>query len=198
MSKVKDMTNEVYNNLLVLRFSHVKNKNAHWICLCNLCGSETIVSRPNLRSGNTQDCGCQRSEKISKSVSTHKMSNSPTYSTWCKVLHRIKKGSKHSPIYGSIGIDPRWLKFENFLQDMGERPKGKTIDRIDNSKGYFKWNCRWATHKEQCRNKSTNVLLTYKGKTMCMTDWANHLGLHRTTIARRLKKNLPIDKVLSV
>lgn len=96
-----------------------------------------------------------------------------------------------------IDIENRWVEsFENFLADMGERPKGKTLDRIDNTKGYFKDNCRWATQSEQNRNKSTNVILTYQGKTMCAIDWAKEIGIHRDTIRKRLKRNLPIEQVL--
>lgn len=197
MGKTKDMSGEIYNNLTVLRFSRVKNSNSHWICRCELCGSETEVSRPNLRSGNTQDCGCTRSEKISKSITTHGESRTPTWNTWFRMNQRMKLGDKHSKIYGNIDIDQRWVdSYEEFLSDMGERPKGKTIDRIDNSKGYYKENCRWATQAEQNRNRSTNVLLTFNGKTMCAIDWAKEIGIHRDTIRRRLKRGLPIEKVL--
>jgi len=196
MGKVKDMTGDQYNSLVVLRFSRNKNNNSHWICSCLLCGNETEVSRPNLRSGNTKDCGCQKSKKIKDAVTTHGYSRNPTWSTWSKMRKRIKDGAKHSPVYGNIDIDPRWNDFEVFLKDMGERPNGKTLDRIDNTKGYWKHNCRWATQAEQNRNRSSNVILTYDGKTMCATDWANEIGIHRDTIRRRLKRGLPIEKVL--
>lgn len=197
MGKVKDMTGEQYNNLIVLRFSNIKNNNSYWVCQCKLCGSETEVSRPNLRSGNTKDCGCQRVEKIKKAVTTHGQSKSPTWSTWSKMNRRIRQGVKHHSTYEKMYIDPRWVdSFEAFLSDMGERPKGKTIDRIDNSKGYYKENCKWSTQAEQNRNRSSNVMLTYNGKTMCAVDWAKEIGIHRDTIRRRLKKGLPLEKVL--
>jgi hypothetical protein len=196
MGKVKDMSGEKYNHLTVLRFSEIKNNNSHWICKCNLCGNETEVSRPNLRSGNTKDCGCRKSEKIKEAVSTHKQSKTPTWNTWSKMRSRIKMGSKHSSIYGKIDIDPRWNDFEVFLKDMGERPNGKTLDRIDNTKGYLKENCRWATQAEQNRNRTTNVMLTFRGKTMCAADWAKEIGIHRDTIRRRLKRGLSVEEVL--
>lgn len=193
---MKDISGEKYNNLTVLRFNQVKNTNSHWICRCELCGNETEVSRPNLRSGNTKDCGCRKSEKIRESSKSHGQSKTPTWNTWSKMRRRIRLGAKHSPIYGKIDIDPRWKKFEVFLKDMGERPEGKTLDRIDNTKGYWKHNCRWATQAEQNRNRSSNVILTYKGKTMCAIDWAKEIGISRDTISRRLKRGLPIEKVL--
>ena len=197
MKKFKDMTGQVFHNLKVISFCEVKNTNAVWLCECLICGNKTPVTRPNLRSGNTKDCGCMKSEKLSESKTIHGMSRTPTWNSWNKMNNRIRLGEKHSKIYGMIDIENRWVEsFENFLADMGERPKGKTLDRIDNTKGYFKDNCRWATQSEQNRNKSTNVILTYQGKTMCAIDWAKEIGIHRDTIRKRLKRNLPIEQVL--
>lgn len=191
-----DLTGMVFNNLKVIRYSKTKNTNSCWICECLLCGNETEVTRPNLRSGNTKDCGCTKSKKLSITSLKHGKSKTSTWNSWSKMKYRIKKGSEHSPIYGKITMDESWNKFENFLFDMGERPEGKTIDRIDNTKGYYKWNCRWATVREQNRNRSNNVVLTFNGKSMCITEWCEETGLHRETIRRRLKKGLPIEKVL--
>lgn len=197
MKKFKDMTGQVFHNLKVISFCEIKNTNAVWLCECLICGNKTPVTRPNLRSGNTKDCGCMKSEKLSESKTIHGMSRTPTWNSWNKMNNRIRLGEKHSKIYGMIDIDNRWVEsFENFLADMGERPKGKTLDRIDNTKGYFKDNCRWATQSEQNRNRSTNVILTYQGKTMCAIDWAKEIGIHRDTIRKRLKRNLPIEQVL--
>lgn len=196
MKKVIDLTGEIFNNLKVINFSEVKNKNSHWICECLLCGSSTVVSSPNLKSGNTQDCGCMKIIKLKKSSTTHGMSRTSTWNSWNNMRKRIKVGSSHSRIYGEIDIDDSWSFFENFLTDMGERQKGMSIDRIDNNKGYSKENCRWATQAEQNRNRSTNVILDFEGKSMCVTDWAKQIGVHRDTIRRRIKRGLPIEKVL--
>jgi hypothetical protein len=189
-----DMSDQVFNNLKVIRFSSVKNTNAHWICQCLLCGKETEVSRPNLLSGNTKDCGCRRSQKISESSFKHGLSSSPTWVSWSKMRQRII--TKKNKTYASIDYDKRWDDFECFLKDMGERPQGHSIDRIDNTKGYYKENCRWATQAQQNRNRSNNVILTFEGKTMCMIDWAKHTGLNRNTISKRLKRGLSIEEVL--
>lgn len=194
MGTTKDMSGQVYNNLTVIKFSRIKNKNSHWICECMLCGNEFEASRPNIRSGNTCDCGCMRSEKISNNTKKHGHTKSPTYSSWMKLRQRIK--TKKNSTYSNISYDPRWDSFELFLEDMGPRPEGKTIDRIDNTKGYYKENCRWASHSEQCRNRSTNVILTHNGMTMCAIDWASFLGIHRDTIRRRIRRGLPTEDVL--
>lgn len=194
MGTIKSMVGEKYSNLTVLEYSRTKNNNSHWICQCLLCGNKTEVSRPNLRSGNTKDCGCRRSEKISETHTTHGYSGSPTWVSWSKLRQRII--TKKNKTYASIDYDKRWEDFEVFLQDMGERPEGCSIDRIDNTKGYYKENCRWATQREQCRNKSNNVNLTLNGVTMCATDWSKEIGIHYDTIRRRLKRGLSVEEVL--
>ena len=126
------------------------------------------------------------------------MSKTPTLRYWSKMKSRIASGANHSPIYGEIDICDEWSSFESFYRDMGDRPEGCTLDRINNKKGYSKENCRWATQKEQCRNRSTNVMISFLGKTMCVHDWAKELGLNRSTIRGRMVKGLPISEVLKV
>ena len=138
----KSLEGSVYNNLKIIGFYDIKNKNSRWNCKCLLCGNNTIVSRPNIISGNTKDCGCKRIDKIKKAVTKHGKIHSGSYKSWVKMKQRMKKGSKHSLIYGKITMDERWNVFENFYKDMGDRPDGLTLDRIDNSKGYYKDNCR--------------------------------------------------------
>lgn len=191
-----NLEGQLFNNLRVIKMTQVKNTNSHWMCECLLCGKLTEVSRPNLKSGNTQDCGCTKSKKIRDKISKHSQSRSSTWNSWFSMRRRIRLGKNHSKVYGDITMDDSWNIFENFLNDMGERPKGMSIDRIDNTKGYFKENCRWATQAEQNRNRSTNIILDFNGKSMCLTDWAFFIGVHRDTIRRRIKKGLPIDKVL--
>jgi hypothetical protein len=96
-----------------------------------------------------------------------------------------------------ITYHPRWQIFTNFLEDMGERPEGTTIDRIDNEGNYCKENCRWATRAEQDRNKAQTKMWTYNGKTMCQQDWAAYLGINQQTLSMRDKKGWPIERILS-
>jgi hypothetical protein len=112
---------------------------------------------------------------------------------------RCSRAGGKAKWYADKGIEvcPRWGDFENFLSDMGRRPKGMSLDRIDGSKGYYKENCRWADRKTQMRNKCTNVNLTFNGKTQCTAAWSEELGIQRQTIQQRAKKGWPVEKVLS-
>jgi hypothetical protein len=93
--------------------------------------------------------------------------------------------------YGGRGIKvcARWLIFENFLADMGEKPDELSLDRKDNDKDYCPENCRWATGKEQGRNKSTNVMWEYRGESKTISEWAESLGMDRHTLGDRVRKS---------
>ena len=84
--------------------------------------------------------------------------------------------------------DSWYDSFHNFLSDMGCRPsKRHSIDRIDNDRGYYKENCRWATQKEQCRNTRKNVMVEYMGETLCISEWAERLNMNADTLSRRIR-----------
>jgi len=130
----------------------------------------------------------------------HGMHGTKTYQVWKSMRERcLCKTSRAYNRYGGRGITicERWESFENFYADMGDRPEGKTIDRIDNDGPYSPENCRWATDIEQANNKRNNRLLTYKGKTQTVPQWARELGIKTGTIAVRLSRGLPIEKVLN-
>lgn len=107
--------------------------------------------------------------------------------------------SKEYPNYGGRGITicERWLKFENFLADMGERSENASIDRIDNFQGYYPDNCRWSTRSEQQRNRRNNRLITFNGKTQCLEDWAAEIGIRSDVLIKRLKLGWSIEETLT-
>lgn len=100
----------------------------------------------------------------------------------------LNKNKKSYSDYGGRGIKvcDRWMKFENFLEDMGERPAGMSLDRIDNNGNYCKENCRWATNHQQANNKRSNRLVTFHGVTKSASEWADDLGINRATLYDRL------------
>lgn len=100
--------------------------------------------------------------------------------------------------YGGIGItvDPRWEKFENFQKDMGERPKGMTIDRIDNNGPYSPDNCRWATAKTQARNRRGSIYIEYMGEKITLVDLSKITGIPYPTVWHRHKKGYDAAKIV--
>jgi hypothetical protein len=145
-----------YGRWTPIRFSHmVRNHIAYWVFRCD-CGKEKAIERTSVIRGSSTSCGCVAKDLTSKRAKIHghaKTDTKPpsqTYNTWASMVTRCE--DPRWPIYADIKLCERWKTFTNFLEDMGVRPKNKTIDRIDSSKGYYKENCRWATKAEQSRN----------------------------------------------
>jgi len=165
-------------------------------CRCQ-CGLELVAILSELRRGNTKSCGCLsaelRSRAITRRNTKHGDSDSRTHRIWRAMKSRCNNpNASNYDQYGgsSIAVCSEWQKsYEQFLADMGECPTSKhSIDRFPNQEGpYAPGNCRWATAREQNRNRRDNVMLTFEGKTMCLTDWATELGIHERTLRNRIK-----------
>jgi hypothetical protein len=120
---------------------------------------------------------------------THGKSKTAIYAVWRGMWERCTKPDARSyKNYGGRGIKvcERWESFDNFLSDMGERPPLHTIERIDNDGDYEPGNCRWATRKEQNRNKRQNRLIEHDGVVMCLVEWAERFGLRSDALRRRM------------
>lgn len=113
------------------------------------------------------------------------------YRTWYHMKHRCDNpNNSQYKDYGGRGItyDPSWKTFSGFIADMGDKPIGTSIDRINNNLGYSKENCRWATRKQQQRNTRSNRHITYKGETRCLSEWNEIMGYKEDTIKDRLRQ----------
>jgi len=151
MSKKIDLTGQKFGRLVVLRFLEKRKGRSFWVCRCE-CGMEREFDGYRLLHGRATGCGCQRGK-----AAKHGFFGTPTYKSWCQMIDRCVNPNHHAyKRYGGRGIAvcQEWRdSFESFFKDMGVRPDGKSIDRVDNNKGYSPDNCRWATPTEQQMNK---------------------------------------------
>lgn len=149
---LKDMSGLVFGRLTVLSRNGSDTAGARWDCVCS-CGSYVNTRGSALRCGGSTSCGCYNRDIIT----THNKSKSGAYKSWRAAKERCYvTTNKRYPRYGGRGIemDDSWKdSFAKFYKDMGDRPEGTSLDRIDNSKGYIHGNCRWATPSEQSSNR---------------------------------------------
>ncbi len=174
MPGLLDLTARVFGRLTVLDRAPNRGRRTMWRCRCSCPkGSIVAVQGDSLTMGKTQSCGCLITEIVfpkawaASRKHGHAAGNklTSTYRSWSSMLTRCYNSNfKDYRHYGGRGIIvcPRWLGeegFQNFLADMGERPKGTTLDRFpDNDGNYEPSNCRWATPSEQLRNTRKSKL----------------------------------------
>ncbi len=169
---------------------------------CDTCGKPVNVSPSKLIYKNHY-CSrqCKHSHKLEEralSATKHGQSGTRTYRIWCGMKGRCLNHNHHAyHSYGGRGISvcERWLSYENFAADMGECPEKMTIDRIDNDGNYEPGNCRWTGLAEQQRNRSNNHRYDFDGKSMILSEWAEHLGLSVHTLKARVKYGWPIEHI---
>lgn len=198
--RVKNLTGQRFSRLLVVSFSHIKNRNAVWNCLCD-CGNECQVRGSRLRSGDTKSCGCFQIEQSIKHAYIDGLSYHPLRKLYQNMISRCcNPNTKDYHNYGGRGITvcARWREsFANFLEDMGERPEGYTLDRIDNEGSYSPDNCRWASLLQQSNNKRSNRYLFYNGKNLTMKQWSTLMGVNKVTVSRRIRAGWSIERALT-
>jgi hypothetical protein len=198
---------EKYGLLTPLQYSHSKlnrPSNQFWLFQCD-CGNTKISRFYDVKRGKISSCGCIFKKQLSdrnKANSKHGYFGTPTYNSWSGIIDRCCNiNSNNYSIYGAKGISvcERWRSsFENFLEDMGERPPGTSIDRIDVLGNYEPGNCRWANAKTQARNRTNNTRYEHDGKNLTLAEWSEITGIKADTINRRIKKlGWPIKEALT-
>lgn len=164
------------------------------------CGVEKYVLVDYLRKGRPKSCGCQTNAIISKARTDHGMTDSPTWNTWKCLRDRCQRSTHKSyKDYGGRGIKfcDDWLIFENFYRDMGIRPAGKQLDRIDNAGDYCKANCRWSTPKENCCNRRNSRFVEFGGERLTISQWATRTGISQDTLSLRFERGWDVARTLS-
>jgi hypothetical protein len=180
----------IIGDLDVRRISGIdRSGNTTLECRCR-CGVIIHASVSNLKSGRMKRCINCRNIKHGMARMDGRITE---YAVWCSIKQRcLNPSSQQYRRYGGRGITicDRWKgSFGAFLADMGNRPTTlHSIDRIDNSKGYDPDNCRWATAIEQCRNRRSNVNITYHGNTKCLKDWAIAMQMSSPSLRSRIRK----------
>lgn len=192
MGAAIDLTGQKFGRWTVLNRTEGRRQN--WDCRCE-CGREKSVYGADLRVGKSLSCGCLRGEGVAqrnRDSAKHGMFGTPEYKTWSSMIQRCTNSSASAwPNYGGrgIGICISWREsFEEFYADMGPRPKGTTLGRIDNEGDYEPGNCRWETFKEQASNRRSSRLITYNDETKTLQQWADWAGLSIHTLSKRLGK----------
>jgi hypothetical protein len=198
MPGFRDLTGKRFGRWQVLELVGKRRDARHqfiWRCRCD-CGTEKTVSGSTLKLGTSVSCGCYKRERST----THGMDGTPTYKAWSAMLARCNNPkSKEYHNYGGRGIRvcEAWHKFEPFFADMGERPAGLSIDRIDNDGNYEPENCRWADWKQQNRNRRNNKMMEFRGERISLAELAERHGLGYRLVWRRIKRGLSAEEAVS-
>lgn len=181
-----------FGRLTVICFHHKdKNRSRYYLCKCD-CGNEVVVYKYNLIRGLTKSCGCLNSELATKRFRKHHLTGSRIYRCWIGMKNRCyNKNEPRYSDYGGRGIKVcdewkndftafyNWAIANDYKEDL-------TIDRIDVNGNYEPSNCRWATMKEQQRNRRNNRIIEYNGKSHCVAEWGEILGINDNLIRTRL------------
>ncbi len=198
---IKDLTGKRFGRLKVLKISNKRSgRKTYWVCQCD-CGNIKEIRSDCL--GIVNSCGCIKKEQDRINLIAnhrHKLSGTRLYSEWQGMKKRcLDKSCKGYKNYGGRGIKicNEWLIFDNFSEWALKNgyKDNLTIDRINNTGNYEPSNCRWATNKEQCNNRRSNILITYQGKTQTLMQWCEELKMDYKLCYSRFKRGLPLDKV---
>ncbi len=190
MAAFKNQPGDMFNDWTLLKYVG-KGK---WLCRCK-CGVEKEVWMSHLTAGSSRQCNtCKGRGKV---VEVGRINYPREYATWMHMKDRcINPNNDRYDSYGGRGIviDPRWMDFKNFLEDMGLRPEGTTLDRVDVNGMYCKENCRWATATVQQRNRRT---IKESSLGCSITELSEKSGLPYCVVQSRIKRGWGVEKALS-
>lgn len=196
-----DLTGLRFGRLIAISPSGRRCGAQLWTCACD-CGKSVVTIARSLRLGATRSCGCLAAELAAARTRTHGGYWKRAHSSWTQIKQRC--GNPNNPRfadYGGRGIKvcERWHLFENFFIDMGERPAGFSIERLDNDKDYELSNCKWASRSEQNNNRRAlrRMSVEFNGEILLTHVLAKRFGIHPSTISNRFKRGLRGDALVA-
>lgn len=192
MRPIPNMIGLVFGRLTVVAMGERMPSGAvRWQCRCE-CGRVSLVGTSHLKSGYTKSCGCLQRDVTTQRLRTHGLTGTPTYASWVCMWERCSRESNCAyAYYGGRGIRvcDRWNEFENFLADMGIRPPGTSLDRINGDGHYEPGNCRWATRSEQALNKrGWRGRRTLDDRKVSIREMAHFLAMSKDALGPLLRR----------
>lgn len=202
-----DLSGQRFGRLVAQSYVSPSAAGGIWLCACD-CGGSAKTTITKLRSGHTQSCGCRKRELTLARTVTHGMSYSSEHGIWLAMTQRCTNpnNAAYADYAGrGIFICDRWVSgdgsrsgFECFFSDMGKRPSAAhTLDRIDNDGPYHPKNCRWATRKQQARNRRSNRMVSVDGTQMSVAEACEKLRLDHSFINARLQHGFSWERAIS-
>lgn len=201
--KLKDYAGLRFGRLVAVRLIERDFQwNDHkWLFRCD-CGNEKVVRLKSARTGHTSSCGCLAREVLVYRNETHGLTRTHpgAYRSWKDMRARcLNERGKDFKDYGGRGISIclRWDDFAEFVRDMGERPQGRSLDRIDVNGDYSPENCRWAVAETQANNKRSNQRIAFRGEEKTLQQWCRQFGLEHSKVRYRLANGYTLDEAFS-
>ncbi len=187
-----DLMGKAFGKLVVVSKVKMPDNKTRWLCKCE-CGKEKIIRTASLLMGDTKSCGCLRDYVTKHKNLSHGLSGTKEYIIWGGIVARCYDEKNQAyPSYGGRGIlmSDEWRNsFQAFFNDMGKRPSIKhSIERIENDKGYFNGNCKWATKKEQARNRRTSKIVEINGQLKTVAEWCEIYNIKTQSVYSRIMR----------
>jgi hypothetical protein len=201
MGNKLNLLNKKFGKLTVIGISKIRRSGNHvyFTCKCE-CGNNSNVRGTLLNRGKTIQCQDCANKSLHANNKTHGMFGTSTYHVWIGMKERCcnpQNCNYHNYGLRGITVCKKWkASFQEFLKDMGVKPYGLSLERINNNKGYSPANCKWATTKEQSYNRRTNVYIEHNGDKMILIDWARRLNTGATSIKQMLRRGKSFQEVI--
>lgn len=195
LTRAAETVGHVYGRLTVLEI--ISSNGLSQARVACSCGNVTVMQLSRVRNGYVFSCGCLKRKNGQK----HGLRHIPEYPVWVAMIARCERLTrKDYPNYGGRGIKvcEQWRKsFGDFIADMGRRPPGLTLERVDNDGPYCRENCVWATREQQGWNRQRTRMLTAGGVTKPVLQWAREIGMHKDTLLGRIENGWTPEKAIS-